>query len=42
MQRSRFNREFKIEAVKLVRDRGSLWPRPGETLASIRTRCANG
>ena len=38
MQRRKFSREFKVEAVKLVRERGvsvEIW-------ASMRTCCANG
>jgi transposase-like protein len=42
MQRRKFSREFKIEAVKLVRERGYLWRKLAETWAFMRTCCANG
>lgn len=40
MKRRRFSREFKVEAVKLVRERGV--SEPAGTWAFMRTCCANG
>ena len=42
MQRRKFSREFKVEAVKLVRNEGCRWRKRAATLASMRTCCANG
>jgi hypothetical protein len=39
MQRRRFSREFKIEAVKRV---GCQWRKRAATWGSMRTCCANG
>ena len=36
------SREFKIEAVKLVRERGCRWRKQAATWAFMRTCCANG
>ena len=41
MQRRIFSREYKLEAVNLVRERGVTVPRRPETLMSTRMCCAN-
>lgn len=42
MQRRKFSREFKIEAVKLVRERGVSVAQQAATWAFMRTCCASG
>lgn len=42
LQRRKFSREFKIEAVKLVRERGVSVAQAGRDLVVMRTCCANG
>ena len=42
MQRRKFSREFKVEAVKLIKDRGYLSRKRAATWASMRMFCANG
>ena len=44
MQRRKFSREFKVEAVKLVRERGVsvAQARPPMTWTFMRMFCANG
>ncbi|MGY3440021.1 hypothetical protein ACVW17_000022 [Bradyrhizobium sp. USDA 4473] len=43
MKRWKFSREFKTEAVKLVRERGvSVARKPAATWMFMRTFCANG
>jgi transposase len=42
MQRRKFSRAFKIEAVKLVRERGVSVAQEAATWAFMRTCCANG
>lgn len=41
MQRRRFSREFKVEAVKLVRNAGYLRRRPPAIWTFTRTCCAS-
>lgn len=41
MKGRKFSREFKIEAVKLARERGVSVARPGATWMFMRTFCAN-
>ena len=41
MRRRRFSREFKIEAVKLVRERGCRQRKPPVTWTFMRMFCAN-
>ena len=42
MQRRKFSREFKLEAVRLVRNAVSPLPRRRGISISTRTCCANG
>jgi hypothetical protein len=42
VQRRKFSRQFLVEAVKLVGDRGSRWLRPPGAWTLMRTFCANG
>ena len=42
MQGRIFSRDYKLEAVKLVRERGALLPRRPGTAMSTRMCCANG
>ena len=42
MQRRKFSREFKIEAVELVRERGCSVAQAAGTWTFMRTCCANG
>ncbi len=39
---TKVSREFKVEAVKLVRDRGYPRHKPGGTWTFMRTSCASG
>jgi transposase-like protein len=42
MERRKFTREFKLAAVKLIRDRGVSYVRPRRTWACISRCCAIG
>ena len=42
MERKRYAREFKLEAVRLVKERGSLSRRHRGTLECMPTYCASG
>jgi hypothetical protein len=42
MQRWKFSREFKLEAVRLVKDRGVAVAQAAVIGISMRTYCANG
>ena len=42
MQRRKFSREFKVEAVRLVRDRDVSAAQAARDLDVTRTCCANG
>lgn len=42
MQRRKFSREFKLEAVRSIKDRALRWPRLPATSISTRMCCANG
>jgi transposase len=42
MKRTTFGREFKVEAVKLIRERGVSVAQAGRDLTFVRTCCATG
>ena len=42
MERRRFTREFKLEAVRLIRDRGVSYAQASEDLKVHPTNCATG
>ena len=42
MERRKFTREFKLEAVRLIRDRGVSYVQAAEELGFIRRSCATG
>ncbi|VIO70642.1 hypothetical protein CI1B_32960 [Bradyrhizobium ivorense] len=42
MTRRKFSREFKMGAVKLIRERVCRWRRPGATWMFMRTFSGNG
>ncbi len=42
MERRKFTREFKLEAVRLIKERGGPMPRRRRTLVCIRRSCAIG
>jgi transposase-like protein len=42
MERRKFTREFKLEAVHLIKDRGVSYGRRRKTWAYIRRSCAAG
>jgi transposase-like protein len=42
MERRKFTREFKLEAVRLIKDRGVSYVRRHRTWACIRRSCAIG
>ena len=42
MERRKFTREFKLEAVRLIKDRAWLMPRPRRISVCISRSCAVG
>jgi transposase-like protein len=42
MERRKFTREFKLEAVRLIKDRGVSYVQASQTWACIRRSCAIG
>ena len=42
MERRQFTREFKLEAVRLIKERGVSYAQASQTLAFIRRSCAIG
>jgi transposase-like protein len=42
MERRQFTREFKLEAVRLINERGVWYAQASEDLACIRRSCAVG
>ena len=42
MERRQFTREFKLEAVRLIKERGVSYARPRMTLVFTRRNCATG